>query len=120
MKHLWLILFFVAFANSQNTIAVLDFKGNGISINEASSISERLRTELFNNGDYRVVERDKLEALLEEQGLNQSGIVTDEYIVNAGSIIGVDKTLCLVFVLVILSLICTFFINTIYSDHFLS
>ena len=91
MKQLWLILFFVAFANSQNTIAVLDFKGNGISINEASSISERLRTELFNNGDYRVVERDKLEALLEEQGLNQSGIVSDEYIVNAGSILGVDK-----------------------------
>ena len=91
MKRLWLILFVLSFANSQNTIAVLDFKGNGISINEASSISERLRTELFNNGDYRVVERDKLEALLEEQGLNQSGIVSDEYIVNAGSILGVDK-----------------------------
>ena len=91
MKRLWIILFVLSFANSQNTIAVLDFKGNGISINEASSISERLRTELFNNGDYRVVERDKLEAILKEQGLSQSGIVTDEYIVNAGSILGVDK-----------------------------
>ena len=91
MKRLWIILFVLSFANSQNTIAVLDFKGNGILINEASSISERLRTELFNNGDYRVVERDKLEAILKEQGLSQSGIVTDEYIVNAGSILGVDK-----------------------------
>ena len=91
MKHLWLILFVVSFANSQNTIAVLDFKSNGISISEASSISEKLRTELFNNSDYRVVERDKLEAILEEKGLKQSGIVSNENIVNVGSLIGVDR-----------------------------
>ena len=91
MKRLWLILFVVAFANSQNTIAVLDFKSNGISISEASSISEKLRTELFNNSDYRVVERDKLEAILEEKGLKQSGIVSDENIVNVGGLIGVDR-----------------------------
>jgi len=91
MKRLWLILFVVSFANSQNTIAVLDFKSNGISISEASSISEKLRTELFNNSDYRVVERDKLEAILEEKGLMQSGIVSDENIVNVGGLIGVDR-----------------------------
>ena len=91
MKRLWVILFVVAFANSQNTIAVLDFKSNGISISEASSISEKLRTELFNNSDYRVVERDKLEAILEEKGLMQSGIVSDENIVNVGGLIGVDR-----------------------------
>ena len=91
MKRLWVILFVVAFANSQNTIAVLDFKSNGISISEASSISEKLRTELFNNSDYRVVERDKLEAILEEKGLKQSGIVSDENIVNVGGLIGVDR-----------------------------
>ena len=91
MKRLWVILSVVAFANSQNTIAVLDFKSNGISISEASSISEKLRTELFNNSDYRVVERDKLEAILEEKGLMQSGIVSDENIVNVGGLIGVDR-----------------------------
>ena len=91
MKRLWLILFVLSFANSQNTIAVLDFKSNGISISEASSISEKLRTELFNNSDYRVVERDKLEAILEEKGLKQSGIVSDENIVNVGGLIGVDR-----------------------------
>ncbi len=91
MKRLWLILFVLSFSNSQNTIAVLDFKSNGISISEASSISEKLRTELFNNSDYRVVERDKLEAILEEKGLMQSGIVSDENIVNVGGLIGVDR-----------------------------
>ena len=91
MKRLLLILFVLSFANSQNTIAVLDFKSNGISISEASSISEKLRTELFNNSDYRVVERDKLEAILEEKGLMQSGIVSDENIVNVGGLIGVDR-----------------------------
>ena len=91
MKRLWLILFVLSFANSQNTIAVLDFKSNGISISEASSISEKLRTELFNNSDYRVVERDKLEAILEEKGLMQSGIVSDKNIVNVGGLIGVDR-----------------------------
>ena len=91
MKRLWLILFVLSFANSQNTIAVLDFKSNGISISEASSISEKLRTELFNNSDYRVVERDKLEAILEEKGLKQSGIVSGENIVNVGGLIGVDR-----------------------------
>ena len=91
MKHLWVILFVLSFSNSQNTIAVLDFKSNGISISEASSMSEKLRTELFNNSDYRVVERDKLEAILEEKGLMQSGIVSDENIVNVGGLIGVDR-----------------------------
>jgi tetratricopeptide (TPR) repeat protein len=91
MKHLWLILFVVSFANSQNSIAVLGFEGNGISKNEASSLSDRLRVELFNNGNYRVVERDKLESILEEQGLQQSGLISDEYIVNVGNIIGVQK-----------------------------
>ena len=46
----------------------------GISKNEAQFLTDRLRTELFETGKFQVVEREKMNAILDEQGYFISGV----------------------------------------------
>ncbi|NOZ04721.1 MAG: hypothetical protein GXO92_09025 [FCB group bacterium] len=70
-------------------IAVLTLEGKGVSPNEAEILTERLRSALVQNGRYQVVERSQMEAVLEEQGFQQTGCTTNECLVQAGLILGV-------------------------------
>ena len=72
-------------------IAVLDFDGKGVTNDEASALSDRLRLELFNTMSFTVVERAMMEQILKEQGFQQSGCTTNECIVEVGRLIGVEK-----------------------------
>jgi len=84
-----LLLTIVAIA--QTPIAIIDFEGKEISQSEASALTDRLRNELINNGHYKVVERDMMEEILQEQGFQQSGCTSNECIVEVGRLIGVEK-----------------------------
>ena len=81
------------FAQSQTTIAVLDLESLGIDPSETSVLSNRLRSLLVNLGDYKVVERSRMEEILKEQGLQQSGCTSDECVVEVGKLLGVQKML---------------------------
>ena len=75
IKYKSLIVFsitilFGALSFAQTTIAVLDFEGKGVSANESSALSDRLRNELTQTGDFTVVERNQMEELLGEQRLH--------------------------------------------------
>ena len=71
------------------SIAVLDFEGKDISDSEASILTDRLRSELFNLGNYKVLERALMEDILREQGLQQSGICnSSECAVEIGNLLG--------------------------------
>ena len=72
-------------------IAVLDFDGKGVTNDEASALSDRLRLELFNTMSFTVVERAMMEQILKEQGFQQSGCTTNECIVEVGRLIGVEQ-----------------------------
>lgn len=93
----WLILFLcnlILFLNSfaQNiSIAVLELEAGGISAYEAQVLSNRLRTELFKTEKYTVLERDKMDEILVEQGFQLSGCTTNDCVVEAGKLIGVEK-----------------------------
>lgn len=76
---------------SQSPIAVLDFSADGISLGEARTLTNRLRTELFNTGKFTVIERGMMDEILQEQGLQQSGCTSTECIVEAGRLIGVEQ-----------------------------
>ena len=94
MKRLWAILTIVfcsSFIIAQETIAVVDFDGKGVSDTDASALTDRLRTELYNSGHFKVVERDMMKEILNEQGFQQSGMTSDEYFVEVGRLIGVEK-----------------------------
>jgi high-affinity Fe2+/Pb2+ permease len=94
-KYLLIILFSsnILLSQSQTTIAVLDLESLGIDPSETSVLSNRLRSLLVNLGDYKVIERSRMEEILNEQGLQQSGCTSDECVVEVGKLLGVQKML---------------------------
>lgn len=76
------------------TIAVADLHAKGIEISAAEMISERLRTELLGTDAFRVMERSQMDAVLKEQGFQQSGACDNsECLVEMGQLLGVEQML---------------------------
>ncbi len=73
------------------SIAVNDFGAKGITKDEASIITNRIRSELTKTGVFTVVERGQMEVVLKEQGFQQSGCTTDECIVEVGQLLNVKQ-----------------------------
>ena len=91
-------------ANQRPTIAVLYFT-NGALIDNASyaplskGMAEMLITELAQNNAVRVVERDRLQSLIEEQNLQNSDRVDKETAVKMGKTLGARHMLMGTFVI---------------------
>ena len=85
-----LSLSFSSYLFSQQTVAVLDFEGIGISKDEARALSNRFGSEFMDlsMGRYTLVERQQMGEILEEQGLQQSGCVSSECAVEVGAALG--------------------------------
>jgi len=86
----------LAFAQQANqrlaTAAVLDLAANGVSETDVSSLSERMRYEMFRTGVFNMMERGKMQDILKEQGFQQTGACnTDACAVEVGQLIGVEK-----------------------------
>ena len=89
----FLILLSLSFSTclfSQQTVAVLDFEGIGVSKDEARALSNRFGSEFMDlsKGRYTLVERQQMGEILEEQGLQQSGCVSSECAVEVGAALG--------------------------------
>ena len=76
-----------AFTIKNETIVVFDFIGNDINSNTARTLSDRLRIELVNYNFINVLERNRIDAILEEQAIQMSGCV-DECLVEVGKLLG--------------------------------
>jgi len=72
------------------TVAILDFEARNVDQATASTLSDRLASELGNTGSVILVERKQLERIMEEQGLQQSGCVSDECVAQVGELLGVQ------------------------------
>jgi len=68
-------------------IAVIDFHGEGRS---GSQIATLLQSMLLETGYYEILEREKINRILEEKNMALSGIVDDQTAVQVGSLLGVD------------------------------
>ena len=56
-------------ASTKPSIAIIDFQNKGgVSIENASIVSNRIRAHLSQSGQYRVLERQQIQAVLKEQG----------------------------------------------------
>ena len=75
----------------QTNIAILQFDAENITGSEARILSDRLRTELIKIGAFNVVDRSAMEEILQEQGFQQTGCVSDECIVEVGKLVGVEQ-----------------------------
>jgi len=76
---------------AQTSIAVLELEGKGLSKMEASILSDRLRHELFQTGKYRVIERELMGEIMNEQGFQLSECTSTECMVEIGQMLGVDQ-----------------------------
>ena len=72
------------------TVAVLDFEGQGVSKEEVQTLTERLRTEIGNTDHVRLIERKAVEKIMAEQGFQQSGCTSDECAAEVGQLLGVQ------------------------------
>ena len=76
--------------DTRPTIAILDFEGQGISVQEVQTLTDRMRTEIGNTNAIRLIERKAIESIMAEQGLAQTGCVSDECAAEVGQLLGVQ------------------------------
>lgn len=90
-KILLVLILYVFPLAAQTQIAVLEFIGKNVSTEEASALADRLRIELFRTGQFKVMEREIMDQILEEQGFQLSECTSNECIVEMGQLIGVER-----------------------------
>lgn len=74
------------------TAAVLDFESSGLKPESARAMSDRFRVELFQRKLYALLEREKMNEILKEQGFQQSGACgTSECMVQTGKLLSVER-----------------------------
>ena len=95
MKIYSMILVFLIsaplFSQTKIKVAVLEFEAKGISETEASILTDRFRTVVINLDTFNVYERELTDRILDEQGFQQSGIISDKSMVHLGRMIGVEQ-----------------------------
>ena len=81
-----------AFPQQKMRIAIMDvIPSSGISADVAVSVSELIRTEMFNTGLFRVVEREQMDKIMKESELQSSGCTDTECAVKLGKMLSVDR-----------------------------
>jgi TolB-like protein len=93
-KSISLLLLFISVPlfsqGAKLNIAVSDLAGQGIDQSSTAIISDRLRTSLFKEGGFNVLERNAMQDILKEQGFQQSGCTSDACAVEIGQLLGVS------------------------------
>lgn len=72
-------------------IAVLDLDVAGTTPVQAGAVTDRLREVMLRSGAFTLVDRSQLEAVLNEQALQQTGCTSQECAVEVGRILGIRK-----------------------------
>ncbi len=72
------------------SIAVLEFEAKGVSTLEASTLTDRFRSELVQTKVFKQIERNQIEQIFNEQKLQMSGTVSDDKLVEIGELLGAE------------------------------
>ncbi|MFB0516616.1 MAG: CsgG/HfaB family protein [Candidatus Neomarinimicrobiota bacterium] len=89
---LWFLCFTAILCAQRNeSLAVLDLEGRGISAAETASLTDRLRSELVKTAEVTVVERGQMNRILTEQDFQLTGCTSDECAVEVGQLLGVSQ-----------------------------
>jgi TolB-like protein len=86
-----MILAAAAFSREKIGVAVLDFEAKNVSDQSAEALTDLLRTELFNTGCFKVVERQQIKKLLDEQKFQLSGVTDADQAAEIGRLLNVKK-----------------------------
>ncbi len=77
-------------SESTRTVAVLDFEGRGITMQEAKTLTDRFTTSLASTEKVIMVERGTMVDVLEEQGFEAGACASDECAAEVGAMLGVE------------------------------
>jgi TolB-like protein len=91
MKKVFILLILSTSAFAQDiTMAIMGFEATNIEDAEVRILTDRLTTKMAQAGKFVIIERARMNEVLAEQGFQQSGCVSSECAVEAGSMLGVD------------------------------
>jgi len=90
-KVIVILTLFLKLCFSQTSIAVLNFLPKNVSEGDASALTDRLAVELVRTGDFTVIERERLNEILDEQGFQVSGCTSNECVVEIGRLANVEQ-----------------------------
>ena len=90
MNRFFIYLLLSGVTWTQTVIAVFEFENNGLEPREVRQLSTRLESEMVKLGDFKVVERSKIDDILKEQKLQISGNV-EEALVDVGKLLGANQ-----------------------------
>jgi TolB-like protein len=77
-------------SESTRTVAVMDFEGRGITMQEAKTLTDRFTTSLSSTEKVIMVERGTMNDVLEEQGFEGGECASDECAAEVGAMLGVE------------------------------
>jgi TolB-like protein len=80
-----------AVAQEKELVAVLDLGILGGTEAQAAALTNQLRAEMLRTGKVTLVDRSQLDAILEEQALQQTGCTSTECAVQVGQILGIRQ-----------------------------
>lgn len=78
-------------STDSTSVAIMDFEAAGVSQGDALGITNKFRNEVFRLDVCKVIERERMNLVLSEQGFQASGCTSTECAVKAGSIVGVNR-----------------------------
>ena len=91
MKIISILLILSTIAFPQKiTLAIMGFEATNIDAAEVKILTDRLTTKMAQAGKFIIIERARMNEVLVEQGFQQSGCVSSECAVEAGSMLGVE------------------------------
>jgi len=74
-------------------VAIMDFSGQDITPRDAKKISDLIRTEMINTGQYTIIERSEMGKILQEQGFSMTGCIDVSCDIQAGKLLSARKML---------------------------
>lgn len=77
--------------SEKEQVAVLELDVDGLSRSEGSTLTNRLRSELVKIDSFTIVERSKMNEILDEQGFQMTGCTSSECAVQAGKLLSVNR-----------------------------
>ena len=81
-----LITFIIA--EQKPTVAIIDFDSHGIGKSQVNMLVERLRTEIGNTKAVRLIERNAVDKIMEEQKFQLAGLTNNNIVAQIGNLLG--------------------------------
>ncbi|MBN2520088.1 MAG: PD40 domain-containing protein [Bacteroidales bacterium] len=75
---------------NKKNIAIMDLESGVISKNDILALNNRFRSEVFKCGKFVVLERERINDILNEQGFQLSGCTSDDCLIEVGKLLSVE------------------------------